>query len=216
MGRVRPDPLLLFSPAKAVTEVDTAHRRDRIVRVTVAMKWMRGTTDTQGTLRQIIHILTHPEYCQDHNWWKLVPLQAMTFLGPQGMENLEFGASHSYNLSACICRAYLHSLSVASVTQQHREIQFWMVKSEPGEAPGSDSQKANAFYIYGTWMKVPKSGCSSGLQNKHPQDLCWLSGALRCLLTEVQVVPLPDISAFYCFCAIVALLFWIYLNLMSL
>lgn len=216
MGRVRPDLLLLFSPTKAMTEVDTADRRNRIVGVTVAMEWMKGATDTQGTLRQIIHILTHPEYCQDHDWWKLVPVQAMTFLGPQGMENLEFGAPHSHNLSACICRASLHSLSVASVTQQRREIQFWMVKSEPGEAPGSDSQKANAFDICRMWTKVPKSGCSSGLQNKHPQDMCCLSDALKCLLTEVQVVPLPDTSAFYCFCAIVTLLFWIHFDLMSL
>lgn len=184
------------------------------------MKWMRGAIDTQGAFREIIHILIHSEYCQHHDKRKLVvPVQAMTFLGPQGVENLEFGAAHSHNLSSlCICRAYLHSLSVASVTQQHREIQFWMVKSEPGEAPGSDSQKANAFDICGMWMKVPKSGCSSGLKNKHPQGICWLSDgcALKCLLTEVQVVSLPDISAFYCFCSIVALLFWIHLDLMSL
>lgn len=219
MGRARPVPLLLFFPTKAVTEVDTAHRKDSIVRVTGAMKWMRGPTATQGTFRQIIHILTHPEHCQHHDWWKLVvPVQAMTFLGPQGMENLEFGGAHSHNLSACICTACLHSLSVVSVTQQHREIQFWMVKSEPGEASGSDSQKANAFDICWTWMKVPKSGCSSGLRNKHAQDVACLSDghALKCLFTDVQVVPLPDISTFYCFCAIVALLFWIHLDLMLL
>lgn len=140
----------------------------------------------------------------------------MTFLGPQGMENLEFCAAHSHNLSACICRAYLRSVSVSSVTQQHREIQFWMVKADSDEAPGSESQKANAFDICWTWMKVPKSGCSSRLKNKHPQDMCWLSDVLKCLLTEVQVVPFPDIYAFYCFCAIVALLFWVYLDLTSL
>lgn len=44
---------------------------------------------------------------------------------------------------------HLHSLSVGRVTQQQREIQLQMVKSEPGEAPGSDSQKANAFDICG-------------------------------------------------------------------
>lgn len=76
-------------------------------------------------------------------------MQAVTFLDPKGVENLESDAAHSHNLSACIRRANLHSPSVASVTQQHREIQFWVVKSEPGEAPGSDSQKANAFDICG-------------------------------------------------------------------
>lgn len=191
-------------------------QKGKYVRVTVVMKWMRGVSDAQGTFREIIHILTHPEYCQHHDWWKLVvPVQAVTFLDPKGVENLEFDAAHSHNLSACICRANLHSPSVASVTQQHREIQFWVVKSEPGEAPGPDSQKANAFDICGMWKKVPKSGYSSGLKNKYPQDICWLSNghALKFLLTEV---PLPGTSAFSCFCAIVALLSWIQLDLMSL
>ena len=65
-------------------------------------------------------------------------------------------------------------------------------------------------------MKVLKSGCFSGLNNKHPQEMHWLSDCcvIKLLLTEVQVVPFPDISAFLCFCATVALLTWTYLDLM--
>lgn len=109
------------------------------------MKWMRGTADAaQDTLRGTSHVLSYPEYCQHWGWRRhVVPVRAVAFLDPQGMENSGSGAAHSHNPFSW----HLHSLSVGRVTQRQREIQWWTVKSEPGEAPGSDSQKANAFDI---------------------------------------------------------------------
>lgn len=196
MGRARPDPLLLFFPTKAVTEVDTAHTRD-------CQSYCSHEMDERGHWHSG-HFQTNNSYSYPP-WILLAPWLVKTccasagndFPGPSGYGKFRvWWSTLTQSFSP-----HLQSLSaqpVANVTQQHREIQFWMVKSEPDEAPGSDSQKASAFDICWTWMKVPKSECSWGLKNKHPQDVCWLSDghALKCLFTEVQVVPIPILLPF--------------------
>lgn len=61
-----------------------------------------------------------------------------------------------------VLTGHVHGVSVGRVTQQQREIQPQMVKAGPDEAPGTDSQTANAFDFCRKVMKVPKSESSSG------------------------------------------------------